>query len=69
MLGEYAMGTPRVLEKAFEEARKLSDEEQEALGAWILDELNAERRWGAAFDGSADALERLANEALAEHRQ
>lgn len=32
-------------EKAFEEASKLSHEEQEELAAWILEELEAERRW------------------------
>ena len=58
----------RTLEQAFAEAAKLSEPEQEALAAWILEELASERRWQDAFARSADVLERLADEALAEHR-
>ncbi len=57
-----------LLEKACAEAEKLSPEEQDALARWILDELTSERRWDAAFERSQDALETLADEALAEHR-
>ncbi len=57
------------LEKAFAEASKLSEEEQNALAAWILREMNSEQRWDKAFSGSADELARLAEEALLEHRQ
>jgi hypothetical protein len=37
------------------------------VAAWILEELASERRWQEAFARSADVLERLADEALAEH--
>lgn len=57
-----------LLEKAFAEAAKLPELEQEALAAWILDELGAEQRWQHALADSADALARLADEAVAEHR-
>jgi hypothetical protein len=57
-----------LLEKAFAEAQKLPPDEQEALAQWILDELASERRWTEAFEHSQDALAKLANEALAEHR-
>ena len=59
----------RLLEEAFAEASKLSASEQEALGAWILEEIASERRWDRSFDGSADILAKWADEALAEHRQ
>ena len=59
----------RLLQEAFAEASKLPESEQEALGAWILDELASERRWQRAFADSPDALARLADEALAEHRE
>jgi hypothetical protein len=57
------------LEKAFAEASRLSEDEQNALAAWILQEIDSERRWGKAFSDSADELARLAEEALMEHRR
>jgi hypothetical protein len=56
------------LEMAFAEAAKLPEAEQEALAEWLLQELAAERRWHTAFAASTDGLERLADEALDEHR-
>jgi len=58
-----------LLQKAFAEAAKLPEEEQDALAAWILQELASERRWARAFAESADLLTQLADEALAEHHQ
>jgi hypothetical protein len=55
------------LEKAFAEAAKLSDEEQDAIAAWLLEELASEGRWARAFTSTADTVESLANDALAEH--
>ncbi len=56
-----------LLERAFAEASKLPEAEQDALASWILEELKAERRWTEVFRDSADALEQLADEALAEY--
>ncbi len=42
--------------------------EQEAIGAAILEDMESERRWQAAFDNSQDRLDELAQKALAEHR-
>jgi len=58
-----------LLEKAFAEASKLSEQEQEALAAWILEELASEQRWQDAFVDSGDVLAQLAYEALVEHRE
>lgn len=58
-----------LLKKAFAEASKLPKHEQDALAAWLLDELASERRWDEIFAGSADVLAQLADEALAEHRE
>lgn len=58
----------KLLEKAFEAASKLPAEEQDALAASILAEVEAERRWDTLFEGSVPALERLADQALEEHR-
>jgi len=57
------------LEKAFAEASKLSEDEQNDLADWILQEINSERRWHRAFSDSSDKLSRLAEEALMEHRR
>ncbi|MSV30902.1 MAG: hypothetical protein EXQ57_00105 [Bryobacterales bacterium] len=57
----------RLLEQAMTEAAKLPDPEQEALGAWVLAEMEAERRWGKSFSGSMDMLEQMADEAVEEY--
>jgi hypothetical protein len=59
----------RALKKAFDAASKLPDAEQDALAAAILEELESERRWDELFQRSADALAKLAKEALAEDRE
>jgi hypothetical protein len=58
-----------LLEKAFAEATKLPEPEQDRLATWILDELSSEQRWDQAFADSADMLAQLADEALREHQQ
>jgi hypothetical protein len=56
------------LKKAFEAASKLSPAEQDALAAAILEEVRVEGLWNEAFAKNAEALERLAWEALEERR-
>lgn len=58
----------KALKKAFEAASRLSDQDQDELAAAILEELEADERWDTAFASSHGALERLADEALEEHR-
>lgn len=58
-----------LLERAFTEAAKLSETEQQELGAWILEELASEQRWQDLLTRSADTLAQLADQALAEHDQ
>jgi hypothetical protein len=59
----------KLLAEAFAEVSRLPESEQEALAAWILDELAAERQWQQAFADTPDTLAQLADEALTEHRQ
>jgi hypothetical protein len=59
----------KLLDKAFKEAARLPESEQEALAQWLLAELQAERRWEEAFARSESDLSGLAEEALAEHRR
>ena len=48
--------------------RARPDEEQEALGQWLLEELTSERRWENLFASSPEKLAQLAKEARAEDR-
>jgi hypothetical protein len=59
-----------LLKRAFEEAAKLAPEAQDALARALLQDLESEHNWTSAFTGSeADPLERLADEAITEHRR
>jgi hypothetical protein len=58
-----------LLEKAFAEAAKLPEPEQEALAAWLLEELDSDRQWQQAFSDSAALLAELADQALREHQE
>jgi hypothetical protein len=58
----------KLLQEAFDEASKLPEAEQDALGRALLEELASERRWEDLFAGSHDVLANLADDALAEHR-
>lgn len=57
------------LEKAFAEASKLPEVEQDALARWLLEELASERRWEELFSNSHDRVAEMADEALDEHHQ
>ncbi len=56
----------RLLEKAFDEASKLSEEDQRELAEWILAELESDERWTRALADSEDRLSQLAEEAINE---
>ena len=57
-----------LLKKAFEEASRLPAGDQDWLAAMVLDTLRAEQRWTGLFERSQDMLEKMADEARAEHR-
>ena len=59
----------QLLEKAIAEIRKLSTDEQDAIAAVLMAELESERRWERAFESTADQLSGLADEALREYRE
>lgn len=60
----------QLLQEAFDRAAELPQEEQDRLGRFLLAELESERQWSDLFASpeSEDLLERLADEALSEHR-
>jgi hypothetical protein len=62
------MAMTKQLERAFAEASKLPEAEQEILASRVLAELAAADGFNRAIAGSADKFARLAAEALAEHR-
>lgn len=55
-----------LLEKVLSEVYKLSPEEQNAIAAVILEELEDERRWNEAFAKSQDGLAQLAHKVRAD---
>ena len=57
-----------LLEKAFAEASRLPERDQDAIAEIVMAELASERRWQELFEGSQDVLAELAEEALAEYR-
>ena len=59
----------KLLEKAFKEASRLPEIDQNALAKWVMGELHAEKAWGKAFAESEDVLEKLADEAISEKRK
>ncbi len=59
----------KLLKEVLAKLSKLSPERQDELAAWLLAEIEDEARWDKSFAESQDALEKLANEALEEHRR
>ncbi len=55
-----------VLHKALVELTRLPEADQDAVGAWILAELESERRWDDLFARSPDLLAEMAAEAIRE---
>jgi hypothetical protein len=55
-----------LLERAFEEAAKLTEGEQDSFASLMLAELESERKWSEAFSSTQDQLATLADEALRE---
>ena len=56
----------KVLQQALTELTKLPEREQDAVGAWILAELESERKWDELFARSPDLLAEMAAEAIRE---
>jgi hypothetical protein len=59
----------KLLAKAFEDASRLPEEDQDVLAEMLLSDLASEERWTDAFAKSQDKLALLAKEARAEYKQ
>ena len=57
----------KALEEVFKEASRLPEAEQNALADAIRAEIRAEKEWDKSFASSMDVLERMADEAIADH--
>ncbi|MEA1923021.1 MAG: hypothetical protein U9N63_10220 [Pseudomonadota bacterium] len=58
-----------MLEKAFSEASRLPEIEQNVLARWMLDEIDSDKAWNKLFAESEDTLAKLAAEALKEENK
>jgi hypothetical protein len=58
----------QLLERAFTEASKLPDAEQDSFASLLLAELESEKRWSQAFASTQNQLATLADEALREFK-
>ncbi|MCP9910877.1 hypothetical protein KBZ15_13360 [Cyanobium sp. BA20m-p-22] len=54
----------QALSTAVATAAQLPEEEQDALAAILLEEMESEERWSALFADSQNLLERMANETI-----
>ncbi|MEA2237330.1 MAG: hypothetical protein QOC81_2054 [Thermoanaerobaculia bacterium] len=58
-----------LLDEAYAAAKELPEQEQEAIGAWLLAEIDADRKWDELFAQRSDVIERMADKALEDHRR
>jgi hypothetical protein len=58
----------KLLDEAYAAAKELPEQEQEAIGAWLLAEMDADRRWEELLAQPSDVIERMADRALEDHR-
>lgn len=64
----YPARMTALLAKALSKLQNLPDQEQDALAALILKELESEQAWDASFAASQGPLSRLAEQAVAEYK-
>jgi hypothetical protein len=57
----------QLLERAFAEAARLPEAEQDSFASLLLAELESERRWSETFASTQEQLASLADEALREY--
>ena len=60
----------KLLQQVFEMASELPEEQQDRLAHILMEELDSDRKWDELFSRpeSEELLDRLADEALTEHR-
>ena len=58
----------KLLAEAFDKASELPENLQDELARELLEELAGEARWDQTLEQSADAIDRMAEQALKEYR-
>ncbi len=58
----------KLLAQAFDKASELPENLQDELARELLEELAGEARWDRTLEQSADAIDRMAEQALREYR-
>jgi hypothetical protein len=58
-----------LLDEAYAAAKELPEDEQEMIGAVLLEEIDADRRWEELLSQPSDVIERMADKALEDHRR
>jgi hypothetical protein len=58
----------KLMEKALSKINKLPVHEQDELAQIILDEIESEKQWDSKFAKSQSTLEKMAIQAITEHR-
>jgi hypothetical protein len=58
-----------LLDQAYAAAKELPEQDQEAIGAWLMAEIDADRKWDELFAQPSEVIERMADEALEDHRR
>jgi hypothetical protein len=59
----------KLLDDAFAAVRELPIEEQDWIAACLLAEIDANRKWDELLAQPSDVIERMADEALENHRR
>ncbi len=57
----------KLLDRAIAEMHSLPESEQEAIAAWLLAEIESEKKWDELFAKPSAVIERMADEAIREH--
>jgi hypothetical protein len=57
----------KLLEQALAKARELPEAEQNAIAQIVIDEIESERQWDELLAKSPEKLQKLADQAWAEH--
>jgi len=57
-----------LLDEAYAAAKELPEEDQEAIGAVLLAEIDTDRRWDELFAQPSEVIERMADQALEDQR-
>jgi hypothetical protein len=57
-----------LLDEAYAAAKELPEDEQEMIGAVLLQEIDADRRWEELLSQPSPVIERMIDKALEDHR-